>query len=289
MQTKDFYFAIDMAYENSYDPFEVVEGDTGNMLHITLKSNGDAYMLNNRYICAVFSSSSGFAMQDNDSGVTIGESTGEFTLQLLPTSYGPGWVYMDVQVYTTPSKAILITSQRIDFRCRRALISEEIIRENAAYPPLIAAAKDAIDAAAEARAAVAEIGEKLGDKNVQSDWTVTDQTSDAYIKNKPYLASQPEDVGAAPIVHATRHKTGGADAVAMKTTMVLTIAGWTNGVQDIALAVTENSIVWYEGATGADGERFADAEITVSHIDGGLRFTAEITPTENIALNIAAL
>jgi len=36
------------------------------------------------------------------------------------------------------------------------------------------------------------------EKNVQSDWNVTDSTSDAFIKNKPAIPSQASDVGAIP-------------------------------------------------------------------------------------------
>ena len=36
------------------------------------------------------------------------------------------------------------------------------------------------------------------EKNVQSDWNVTDSASDAFIKNKPAIPSQASDVGAIP-------------------------------------------------------------------------------------------
>lgn len=294
MQTKDFYFAIDMVYENSYEPFEVVEGDTGNVLHITLKSNGEAQTLNDCYICAVFSSSSGFAMQDNDSGVTIGEETGTLDLQLLPTSYGPGRVEMDIQVYTTPSRAILVTSQRIDFNCKRTIISEQTIRENVAFPPLVAATQDAIDAAAEAREAIAGIEGRLGETNVQSDWNVTDNQSDAFIKNKPYLPAEPEDVGAAPAAHASQHALAGDDPIAIGASAELTVAGWTGTEAPysqtvLVTGVTENNAVVASPAP-ASITAYGVAECRCTgQAAGTLTFQCERKPDAALTVNVLIL
>jgi hypothetical protein len=71
--------------------------------------------------------------------------------------------------------------------------------------------------------------------------------------------------------------------------VALTAAGWTNGVQDISLAVTSANVVLITGATDADKTAFANAQISVTHITGGLRFTAANTPGTVINLNIATV
>ena len=213
MQVKEFTFALDMVQSLPFRPFDVVEGDTGNLLHVTLLNAGEPLLLNECWICVAYTSSKGFAFQDQDSGVTVGETAGTFALLLDPACYGPGNVSADVQVYSGPSKKVLITSKRFDFRCIRSLVSQGIVKANMAYPPLLAAAQEALDAAAAARAAVDGMEEAMGDKNVQSNWAVTDTSSHAFIRNKPYVPVAPADIDAAPATHASRHGASGADPV----------------------------------------------------------------------------
>ena len=230
MQTKDYSVVLDMMRTLPFRPFEVVEGDTGNVLHVTLLNNGDAMDLSGCKICVVLASSSGFSMQDETSGVTKSAETGAFDILLLPTAYGAGNVSADVQIYSGENNATLITSTRFDFRCRKSLVSGEIIRANAAYPPLVEAARAANEAASAALAAAERIGNDIGEMNVQADWSETDILADAFIRNKPSIPSTPGAVGAAaalhasqhgpngsdpvtPIAHASRHASGGADAL----------------------------------------------------------------------------
>ena len=100
MQTKDYSIVLDMMRTLPFRPFEVVEGDTGNALHVTLLNNGDAMDLAGCKLCVVFASSSGFAMQDETSGVVKTAETGAFDILLLPTAYGAGNVSADVQIYS---------------------------------------------------------------------------------------------------------------------------------------------------------------------------------------------
>ena len=213
MQTKDYFITLDMMRTLPFRPFEVVEGDTGNILHVTLLNNGDAMDLSGCDIQIAFASSSGFAMQDETSGIVKTAETGTFDVTLLPTAYGAGNVSADVQVYSGASSATLVTSTRFDFRCRKSLISGDIIRANAAYPPLIEAARVANEAAAAALAAAERIDTDIGELNVQANWAETDTTQDAYIRNKPSIPATPGDVGAAPASHATQHQAGGSDPV----------------------------------------------------------------------------
>ncbi len=206
MQTKDFSITLDMMRTLPFRPFEVVEGDTGNILHVTLLNNGDAMDLSGCAIHIAFASSTGFAMQDETSGITKIAQTGAFDIALLPTAYGAGNVSADVQVYSGEHNATLVTSTRFDFRCRKSLISGDIIRANAAYPPLIEAARVANEAAE-------RINTDIGEMNVQADWNETDTTQDAFIRNKPAIPSTPASVGAAPASHASQHQQGGSDPV----------------------------------------------------------------------------
>jgi hypothetical protein len=213
MQTKDYSIALDMMRTLPFRPFEVFEGDTGNILHVTLLNNGDAMDLSGCTIQIAFASSNGFAMQDETSGIVKTTGTGTFDVTLLPTAYGAGNVSADVQVYSGANHAMLVTSTRFDFRCRKSLISGEIIRANSAYPPLIEAARVANEAAAAAIAAAKRIDTNIGELNVQADWNETDTAQDAYIRNKPAIPDSPGDIGAASASHAAQHQQGGSDPV----------------------------------------------------------------------------
>lgn len=213
MQTKDFSITLDMMRTLPFRPFEVVEGDTGNILHVTLLNNGDAMDLSGCTIHIAFASSIGFTMQSETSGITKSAQTGAFDIALLPTAYGAGNVSADVQVYSGEGNATLVTSTRFDFRCRKSLISKDIICASTAYPPLIEAARVANEAAAAALAAAERINTDIGEMNVQADWNETDTTQDAFIRNKPAIPSTPASVGAAPASHAAQHQQGGSDPV----------------------------------------------------------------------------
>lgn len=213
MLTKEFAITLDMKRALAFHPFEVVECDTGNVLHILLQNDGAAMDLTGCDVCVVFASSKGFAMQDLTSGVSLGPSPGQIDVLLYADSFGAGEVTADVQVYSGPERGTLITSRRFTFRCITSLISADSIRASATYPPLIAATRAAADAANAALAAAASVGEAVGEMNVQSDWNETDAVSDAYIKHKPAIPSTPGEVGAAAALHAARHAATGADAV----------------------------------------------------------------------------
>ncbi len=212
MQTKDYSITLDMMRTLPFRPFEVVEGDTGNVLHVTLLNNGEPMVLDGCTINIAFASSSGFAMQDETSGIVKTETPGAFDVTLLPTAYGAGNVSADVQVYSGENSTTLVTSARFDFRCRKSLISGDIIRANTAYPPLVEAARVASEAAAAALAAAARIDTDIGELNVQADWNESDGSLDSFIRNKPVVPVVEGNVGA-PLVHADRHGPGGSDPV----------------------------------------------------------------------------
>ena len=218
MLTKEFSIILDMVRENTFRPFEVVECDTGNRLQIHMQNNGEPMDLTGCNICMVFASKNGFRMQDLTSGVSIGEDGKSLFVELYAESFGPGEVTADVQVYSGEDHATLITSKRFTFRCITALMSPDIIAASATYPPLIAATKAATDAAKVAREAVEQMDQAAGEMNVQSDWLETDTTSDAFIKNKPFIPQTAEDVGAMPTdalpnQHGNTHSVEGMDPI----------------------------------------------------------------------------
>lgn len=239
MQTKDYSIALDMMRTLPFRPFEVVEGDTGNVLHVTLLNNGDPMPLDGCKINIAFASSSGFAMQDETSGITKTESPGAFDVALLPTAYGAGNVSADVQIYSGEHEETLITSTRFDFRCRKSLISGDIIRANSAYPPLIEAARVANEAARAALAAASRIDTDIGELNVQADWNETNDTQDAFIRNKPTIPSVDGNIGA-PLMHAAQHSAVGEDA--------LTPAEISAAKKSLLVTGTLESQSWADGA-----------------------------------------
>ena len=282
MQTKDYSITLDMLRTLPFRPFEIVEGDTGNVLHVTLLNNGDAMDLTNSKLCITFASSSGFAMQDETSGIVKTEETGTFDIALLPTAYGAGNVSADVQVYSGEDDATLITSTRFDFRCRKSLISGDIILANSAYPPLVEATRIANEAAASALAAAERIGTDIGELNVQADWLELDDASDAFIRNKPDIPAVPSDIGAADDSHAARHASGGADTIspasilaAAKSSLItatLLATNWADTSYTLAVAgvridsaveilpgsaITEDQLEALQGANIQDGGQTA--------------------------------
>ncbi len=156
-ETKTFALTLDMVRTIHSHPFEVVDGDTGNVLEVRLENNGVPVDLTGRYLCMVFRSCIGTALQDADSGIELGAETGTFSISLLPGSYGPGNVSADVQVYSGADRSTLITSTRFTFRCRNALLNDETMRAQATYPPLVAATREATAAAAAANAAAGQV------------------------------------------------------------------------------------------------------------------------------------
>jgi len=284
MQTKDYSITLDMIRTLPFRPFEVVEGDTGNVLHVTLLNDGDPVVLDGCNIQIAYASSVGFAIQDETSGIQKTTSVGTFDLTLYPTAYGAGNVSADVQIYSGTDGMTLITSTRFDFRCRKSLISGDIIRANTAYPPLVEAARVANEAAASALAAAARIDTDIGELNVQADWAEQDDTQDAFMRNKPTIPVVAGNVGA-PLTHAARHAANGADFVspasilaAGKSVLVTTVLdkdNWTNDTYTLtetdvaALAAVTAATAWEVlpglSATDAEIEALQGANL----LDGG--------------------
>lgn len=150
---KRFSFTIDLKRPVSIRPFEVVEGDTGNRLEVTLTDDGTATDLSNCSVTAVFSTSAGISVQESgDESVSI--DGGTVTIDLFPESFAPGMVECELQIYTTQSETndTLVTTAKFNFGCRRAILNGESIEHTTQFPLLTELTME-VEAAEAARAA----------------------------------------------------------------------------------------------------------------------------------------
>lgn len=123
---KKFSFGVDLKRTLPIRPFEVVDGDTGNRFMISITDDGDQIALTGRKIVAVFSSSKGVAVQDEESGVSI--SDGRVMIDLSTDSFAPGMVECELEIWSASSGLpighaydVLITTARFNFVCRSAM------------------------------------------------------------------------------------------------------------------------------------------------------------------------
>jgi len=137
---KTFSVALDIKRPVSNRDFEVVEGDSGNALEITLTDGGVPIDLTGCRVLAVFSKSTGTAMQDSAAeggGITLGGTDGNVIfISLFTTSFAPGAVECELQVYSGESQSTLVTSAKFNFKCRRSILNENTIAATNEYPLL---------------------------------------------------------------------------------------------------------------------------------------------------------
>ncbi len=154
---KRFEVALDISRSISNRAFTVVEGDTGNELHITLTDNGVPVDLTDCRVLAIFSKSTGTSSQDSgiaEGGISLGgESGNEVTISLFNTSFAPGMVECELQVYSGEQHSTLVTSAKFNFSCRRGILNGETVQATNDYPVLVALIAETEKAAAAAYAA----------------------------------------------------------------------------------------------------------------------------------------
>ena len=85
-ETKRFFLTLDMVRTIRSHPFEVVDGDTGNVLEIRLENDGVPVDLTGRYVCMVFRSCIGTALQDAAIAVAGGMSAEDAMATCVATS-----------------------------------------------------------------------------------------------------------------------------------------------------------------------------------------------------------
>lgn len=214
---KVFSISLDMKAPTAQrNEWEVVEGDNGNVLEITLTDDGSPVDLSQcTKVLAVFGLPTGETVeQDTDEGsVTIGGANHNvITIELKTGSFSPGksssgLMKCEVQAYTGISPDLtLVTSAQFTFRCRRAIINKETVEADDKYPILV----DLID----------QVQQLV--VGAQSDWDENDPDEVAFIKNKPTSMD--------PTAHAATHEIGGDDELPAASTSVAGLVQLYDGV-----------------------------------------------------------
>lgn len=138
---KTFEVALELKQTSTNPSFSVIEGDTGNKIKISVTDGGSAVDLTGCRVIAVFSKTNGISMQDSGSdegGISIGgTNNNEITIDVFPGSIAPGNVECELQIYSGESYAVLITTARYNFTCRRAAMNEDVLMSTNEYPLLV--------------------------------------------------------------------------------------------------------------------------------------------------------
>ena len=138
---KVFDVALDIKRPSSHKDFTVINGDTGNRIHITLTDGDDPVDISGCRVIAAFSRPDGStSLQDSgmqDGGVTISsDRSNEVDILLFPASFSPGMVECELQIYSDASLSTLITTARFNFSCRKAIMNEDTVQASPEYPLL---------------------------------------------------------------------------------------------------------------------------------------------------------
>ncbi len=155
---KIFDIILDTKRPPNNREIELVEDDTGNVLHISLFDDGEAVDLTGCRVVAVFARTGGTTMQDSGAegnGVTI--SGNEITIALRKSSYGLGTTECELQVYSGTLQDTLVTTARFNFGCRRAIFNSDTAQATNEYPILVQLIADANEASQNANAAAGQV------------------------------------------------------------------------------------------------------------------------------------
>lgn len=160
MITKTFDVALDMKRSSSRE-FEVVEGDSGNIIRVVLTDDGEPVELTDRLVVAVFALPDGTTVEQDTTEGSVTIEGNVATIALKTGSVKPGTVNCELQVYGGEDNATLVTSAQFNFRCRRSIMNADTIQATDQYPLLTkmlveVAELDALVTDAEAERAVAE-------------------------------------------------------------------------------------------------------------------------------------
>lgn len=221
---KRFDIALDMKRAVSNREFEVVEGDNGNELTVTLTDNGAPVDLTGCSVLAVFSHSKGIASQSTveGGGVSVGGDGGNvITVELFTPSFSPGMVECEIQVYSGTGDATeLVTSAKFNFKCRRGIFNSDTLPAEPEYSVLCGLIQE-VNAAAAAVAAVVD------------------------------------EIHSVPL-HAPTHLPGGTDALS------ISALGGAVPSRDFAAAFTPSGWVGAPNMPHAEACEYADGEYTLT-------------------------
>lgn len=156
---KEFDLSVDIKRSAPIQPFEVVEGDTGSVIRVSVTDDGSPVELEDKYVTAVFQSARGTRILDSgEGGITLDGSTAE--IALLPTAVAPGPVVCELQIRSSTADEpesftdydVLVTTARFTFTCRAAMLNEDAL-EALPETPLLNAFLLSAEEAEQARAA----------------------------------------------------------------------------------------------------------------------------------------
>lgn len=144
---KCFPIALDISRPISNRAFTLVEGDTGNELIISLTDDGEPVDLTSCRVMALFSKSDGTTVSQDSgtegNGVAIGgTANNEITIELCVSSFTPGMVECEIQVYSGAALSVLVTSAKFNFKCRRSILNPDTILAVPEYPLLTSLLRD---------------------------------------------------------------------------------------------------------------------------------------------------
>ncbi len=299
MVRKIFAAPLDLKKPSSSRSFDVVEGDSGNVIIITLTDMGLPVDLSGCKVLALFSlTSSDTAQQDSDgNGITINGNV--ITIDLWTTSMSPGIVMCELQIYSGKDFDTLVTTARFSFTCNRSIVNDDTIKQVPQYPILLELISNV----------------QTLTNGAQSDWTQTESAELDYIKNKPAAfaptahAASHADGGndeVIPAKHALRHATGGADALAPADIGAVTVKaieltlpadGWAGEIEPYTqtVAVPEvtadtNTCHIVVAPASASQAEYGQCEVTpYAQGAGSLAFRSLEKPENTLTINVLIL
>ena len=130
---KIFELALDLKCAGNTPAFEVVEGDTENILNITLTDNGVPVALDDNIAVVIFSHGKGTVQQSSDSpsgGVTVKSNT--ISVRLKPDSFSRGMVNCEIKLYDEKFK-LISTIPYFVFDCRASLAGDTVVESDTHY------------------------------------------------------------------------------------------------------------------------------------------------------------
>ncbi len=133
---KRFNVKLDIKRSASNREFEVVEGDTGNVIDIVLTDDGSPVDMAGYRVMAVFSKSDGTSCQDSENNTVLIEGN-TATIPLFPSSFSPGMVECELQIYSGTNGDTLVTSAKFNFKCRRGILNQDTIQSTGELPILM--------------------------------------------------------------------------------------------------------------------------------------------------------
>lgn len=158
---KRFEVPVDLKRPVPIREFEVVEGDTGNEIEVTVTDGGVPVDLDGHCVIAVFSHSNGVSCISGENGIATDGN--KATISLMTDAFSNGMVECELQIYSSTESEdpdfsendILVTTAKFNFKCRKAILNGDTTECEPHFPlltGLIGSVEEAETARAEAEA-----------------------------------------------------------------------------------------------------------------------------------------